>query len=89
MPSHHDYGIDCETFCGGTPDDELPSPCVNCGKFEHSPAETEKCNRELAEAYLAQEQLGQMSPEDWAAYQAAMVAAQDPMPPDVWDNIPV
>lgn len=23
MPSHHDYGIDCETFCGGTPDDDL------------------------------------------------------------------
>ncbi len=24
MPSHHDYGVDCETFCGGTPDDEAP-----------------------------------------------------------------
>ena len=20
--SHHDYGVDNETFCGGTPDDE-------------------------------------------------------------------
>jgi hypothetical protein len=30
MPSHHDYGIDNETFCGGTPDDEdirAHSPC--------------------------------------------------------------
>jgi hypothetical protein len=24
MPSHHDYGIDNETYCGGTPDDDLP-----------------------------------------------------------------
>lgn len=29
MPSHHDYGIDCEHFCGGTPDDDLP--CSSCG----------------------------------------------------------
>lgn len=22
MPGHNDWGIDCETWCGGTPDDE-------------------------------------------------------------------
>jgi hypothetical protein len=32
MPSHHDYGIDCETFCGGTPDDYEPLDyCPTCG----------------------------------------------------------
>ena len=31
MPSHHDYGIDAEHFCGGTPDDDLPPQCPLCG----------------------------------------------------------
>lgn len=26
MPSHHDYGVDNETYCGGTPDDAPPLP---------------------------------------------------------------
>lgn len=34
MPSHHDYGVDCEAFCGGTPDDEDKQAgprCPECG----------------------------------------------------------
>jgi hypothetical protein len=27
MASHHDWGIDCETWCGGTPDDEAADVC--------------------------------------------------------------
>lgn len=32
MASHHDWGIDCEAWCGGTPDDdsECPTPCYLC-----------------------------------------------------------
>ncbi len=36
MPSH-DYGVSDETFCGGTPDDELPipspPPCIHGERF--------------------------------------------------------
>lgn len=35
--SHHDHGIDCETFCGGTPDDL--DYCPVCG----SPMEHVEC----------------------------------------------
>jgi hypothetical protein len=31
MASHHDYGIDNETFCGGTPDDYDDLRCEVCG----------------------------------------------------------
>ena len=32
MPSHHDWGIDNETWCGGTPDDRDDRPlCPECG----------------------------------------------------------
>ena len=34
MPSHHDYGIDAEHFCGGTPDDDYPfETCRVCGSY--------------------------------------------------------
>jgi hypothetical protein len=32
MPSHHDHGVDCEAFWGGTPDDEPPAGPAVCHK---------------------------------------------------------
>lgn len=30
MPSNHDWGIDCEQWCGGTPDDEPQNILITC-----------------------------------------------------------
>ena len=46
MPSHHDYGIDNETFAGGTPDDDPPPYCPLCGVHTGSGVLCEECRDE-------------------------------------------
>ena len=51
MPSHHDYGVDNETFAGGTPDDD---PHVMTPTAGHSPGpQTHEEARQFHEGYLA------------------------------------
>lgn len=91
---HHDHGIDCETFCGGTPDDE-PAAFAAC---IHSTAGLcPKCQEEYDADPGAWSEYGD-HPEGIKRWQALqdeieqdrrrMEAAQDGTPPDAWDNLP-
>lgn len=40
-----DWGLDCETRCGGTPDDEFRCECAVCGGVFYSQSPGVVCGR--------------------------------------------